>query len=97
VSEAKAKELVMTKSEAVRLQLMAVPYLPEGQSWTNFAGRLIKAIENDYELPRPGHWSRLWIGSGGRKNRASAGPRLKRARIARSCMAFAMSKDTAIQ
>jgi hypothetical protein len=31
---------------------MAIPYLPEGQGKRNFAGRLIKAIENDYELPQ---------------------------------------------
>ena len=52
VSESKARELVKAKPEAVRLQLMAVPYLPEGQGKKNFAGRLIKAIENDYELPQ---------------------------------------------
>jgi hypothetical protein len=52
VSEGKARELVKAKPEAVRLQLMAVPYLPEGQGKKNFAGRLIKAIENDYELPQ---------------------------------------------
>jgi hypothetical protein len=52
VSESKARELVKTKPEDVRLQLMAVPYLPEGQGRKNFAGRLIKAIENDYELPQ---------------------------------------------
>jgi hypothetical protein len=52
VSEGKARELVKAKPEAVRLQLMAIPYLPEGQGKKNFAGRLIKAIENDYELPQ---------------------------------------------
>lgn len=52
VSEGKASDLVKAKPEAVRLQLMAVPYLPDGQGSKNFAGRLIKAIENDYELPR---------------------------------------------
>jgi hypothetical protein len=52
VSEAKARELVNAKPESVRLQLMAIPYLPEGQGRKNFAGRLIKAIENDYELPQ---------------------------------------------
>lgn len=52
VSEAKARELVRAKPESVRLQLMAIPYLPEGQGRKNFAGRLIKAIENDYELPQ---------------------------------------------
>jgi hypothetical protein len=52
VSEGKARELVRTKPEAVRLQLMAIPYLPEGQGRKNFAGRLIKAIESDYELPQ---------------------------------------------
>jgi hypothetical protein len=31
---------------------MAIPHLPEGQGKKNFAGRLITAIENDYELPR---------------------------------------------
>jgi hypothetical protein len=31
---------------------MAIPYLPVGQGKKNFAGRLITAIENDYELPR---------------------------------------------
>lgn len=52
VSEGKARELVKAKPEAVRLQLMAIPHLPEGQGKKNFAGRLIKAIENDYELPQ---------------------------------------------
>ncbi len=52
VSERKAVELVRAKPEAVRLQLLAVPYLPEGQGRKNFAGRLVAAIENDYELPR---------------------------------------------
>ena len=52
VSEKKARELVRDKPEAVRLHLMAVPYLPEGQGKKNFAGRLVKAIENDYELPQ---------------------------------------------
>jgi hypothetical protein len=52
VSESKAKELVKVKPEAVRLQLKAIPYLPESQGKKNFAGRLIKAIENDYELPQ---------------------------------------------
>jgi hypothetical protein len=52
VSEKKARELVQTKPEAVRLQLLAIPYLPAGQGRTNFAGRLIMAIENDYELPQ---------------------------------------------
>jgi hypothetical protein len=52
VSEKKARELVMTKPESVSLHLRAIPYLPEGQGSKNFAGRLVKAIENDYELPR---------------------------------------------
>ena len=52
VSEKKARELVRDKPEAVRLHLRAVPYLPEGQGKKNFAGRLIKAIEYDYELPQ---------------------------------------------
>lgn len=51
VSEKKARELVRDKPEAVRLQLRAVPYLPEGQGKKNFAGRLVTAIEKDYELP----------------------------------------------
>jgi hypothetical protein len=51
VSEKKARELVSEKAEAVRLHLRAIPYLPEGQGAKNFAGRLIKAIECDYELP----------------------------------------------
>jgi hypothetical protein len=51
VSEKKARELVRDKPEAVRLHLRAVPYLPEGQGKKNFAGRLVTAIENDYELP----------------------------------------------
>jgi len=51
VSEKKARELVGDKPEAVRLHLRAVPYLPEGQGKKNFAGRLVTAIENDYELP----------------------------------------------
>lgn len=52
VSEKKARELVRTKPEVVRLQLLAIPYLPEGQGKKNFAGRLVTAIENDYELPQ---------------------------------------------
>jgi hypothetical protein len=51
VSEKKARELVMAKPESVSLHLRAIPYLPEGQGKQNFAGRLVKAIENDYELP----------------------------------------------
>jgi hypothetical protein len=51
VSEKKARELVRDKPEAVRLHLRAVPYLPESQGKKNFAGRLVTAIENDYELP----------------------------------------------
>jgi hypothetical protein len=51
VSEKKARELVRNKPEDVRLHLRAVPYLPEGQGTKNFAGRLVKAIENNYELP----------------------------------------------
>ncbi len=51
VSEKKARDLVTEKPEAVRLHLRAVPYLPEGQGKKNFAGRLVTAIENDYELP----------------------------------------------
>lgn len=52
VSKKKARELVRDKPEAVRLHLRAIPYLPEGQGKRNFAGRLVTAIENDYELPR---------------------------------------------
>jgi hypothetical protein len=52
VSEKKARELVAAKPEAVSLQLRALPYLPDGQGKRNFAGRLVKAIENDYELPQ---------------------------------------------
>jgi hypothetical protein len=52
VSEKKARELVSSKPEAVRLHIMAIPYLPEGQGKKNFAGRLVTAIENDYELPQ---------------------------------------------
>ena len=52
VSEKKARDLVQAKPDAVRLQLQAIPYLPEGQGRKNFAGRLVKAIENDYELPQ---------------------------------------------
>ncbi len=51
VSKKKARELVEAKPEAVRLHLRAVPYLPDGQGKKNFAGRLVTAIENDYELP----------------------------------------------
>src|SRR3712207_658074 len=51
VSEEKARHLVQAKPETVRLQLRAIPYLPDGQGKKNFAGRLVKAIENDYELP----------------------------------------------
>jgi hypothetical protein len=52
VSEKKARELVGAKPAAVRLHLRAVPYLPSGQGKKNFAGRLVTAIENDYELPQ---------------------------------------------
>jgi hypothetical protein len=52
VSEKKARELVQAKPEAVRLHILAIPYLPEGQGKKNFAGRLVTAIENDYELPQ---------------------------------------------
>ena len=52
VSEEKARQLVQAKPETVRLQLRAIPYLPDGQGKKNFAGRLVKAIENDYELPQ---------------------------------------------
>jgi hypothetical protein len=52
VAEKKARQLVREKPEAVRLQLRAIPYLPEGQGRKNFAGRLVTAIEHDYELPR---------------------------------------------
>lgn len=51
ISEKKARELVEAKPDVVRLQLRAIPYLPEGQGKKNFAGRLVKAIENNYELP----------------------------------------------
>jgi hypothetical protein len=51
VAEKKARELATSKPETVRLHLRAIPYLPEGQGTKNFAGRLVKAIENDYELP----------------------------------------------
>jgi hypothetical protein len=53
VSEKKARELVASKPETVRLQLRAIPYLPESQGKRNFAGRLVAAIENDYALPQP--------------------------------------------
>lgn len=52
VAEQKARELVKAKPDAVRLHLRAIPYLPEGQGKKNFAGRLVTAIENDYELPQ---------------------------------------------
>lgn len=52
VSEEKARQLVQAKAETVRLHLRAIPYLPDGQGKRNFAGRLVKAIENDYELPQ---------------------------------------------
>jgi hypothetical protein len=52
VSEKKARELVKAKPEAVRLHILALPYLPASQGQKNFAGRLITAIENDYELPQ---------------------------------------------
>lgn len=52
VSEKKARELVTAKPEAVRQHILAIPYLPIGQGQKNFAGRLITAIENDYELPQ---------------------------------------------
>jgi hypothetical protein len=51
VSEKKARALVAEKPEAVKLHLRAIPYLPEGQGKKNFAGRLVTAIEKDYELP----------------------------------------------
>lgn len=52
VSEKKSREIVIAKPEAVRLHLLAIPYLPAGQGRKNFAGRLVTAIENDYELPQ---------------------------------------------
>jgi hypothetical protein len=52
VSEKKARDLATAKPETVRLQLRAVPYLPESQGKKNFAGRLVAAIENDYALPQ---------------------------------------------
>lgn len=52
VSEKKARELVTSKPESASLHVRAIPYLPEGQGSKNFAGRLVKAIENEYELPR---------------------------------------------
>lgn len=52
VSEKKARDLVSRKPEAVRLHISAIPYLPAGQGAKNFAGRLITAIEHDYELPQ---------------------------------------------
>ena len=52
VSEKKARELVTAKPEAVRQHILAIPYLPVGQGQKNFAGRLITAIEHDYELPQ---------------------------------------------
>src|SRR5215210_6435835 len=51
VSETKARELVRAKPEAVRQHILAIPYLPVSQGQKNFAGRLITAIEKDYELP----------------------------------------------
>jgi hypothetical protein len=51
VGEKKARALVKAKPEVVGLHLRAIPYLPEGQGRKNFAGRLVAAIENDYELP----------------------------------------------
>jgi hypothetical protein len=51
VSAKKARELVTSKPESASLHVRAIPYLPEGQGKKNFAGRLVKAIENDYELP----------------------------------------------
>ena len=51
VAEKKARALVQAKPESVRLHILAIPYLPEGQGRKNFAGRLVTAIEHDYELP----------------------------------------------
>jgi hypothetical protein len=51
VAEKKARALVGAKPESVRLHLRAVPHLPEGQGRKNFAGRLVTAIEHDYDLP----------------------------------------------
>jgi hypothetical protein len=52
ISEKKARELVASKPESASLHVRAIPYLPEGQGKKNFAGRLVKAIENNYELPQ---------------------------------------------
>jgi hypothetical protein len=50
VSRAKAQELVKAVREAVEEQIAAYPYR-EHKNKTNVAGWLIKAIENNYELP----------------------------------------------
>jgi hypothetical protein len=52
VAEKKARALVREKPEAVRLRLRAITFLPEGQGRKNFAGRLVTAIEDGYDLPR---------------------------------------------
>ena len=50
VSQAKARELVKGYRQAVEDQIAAYPYR-EHKSKANVAGWLIKAIENNYELP----------------------------------------------
>jgi hypothetical protein len=51
VSEAKARELIKGYRQAVEDQIAAYPYR-ERKNKTNVAGWLIKAIENNYELPQ---------------------------------------------
>jgi len=51
LSEAKARELVSTKREAVEAQLAAYPYRDIGKPRKNAAGWIIAAIEGDYNLP----------------------------------------------
>jgi len=51
LSEAKARELVSTKREAVEAQLVAYPYRDMGKPRKNAAGWIIAAIEGNYSLP----------------------------------------------
>jgi hypothetical protein len=52
VSQAKARELVKSNRKGVEEQIAAYPYREQQKKNTNPAGWLIKAIENDYELPQ---------------------------------------------
>jgi hypothetical protein len=82
VSEKKARELARDKPEAVRLHLSAVPYCRRAKAKrTSPAGSSprLRTITN-YRW----RWSKHWRKNGGRKRRASARPRRRAARIAKS-------------